>query len=282
MKQRAFTLIELLVVIAIIAILAAMLFPVYAQAKQAAKKTTDLSQIKQLALSQLMYAQDYDDSFLSFPYADQWSSPAFINGEMGLFWSDRLMPYVKSKPMFQIDANRDPIFFPRGYWRPGANSPTDTDPARVYRVTYTMNHMISRADRPPLTAGATSTTAVDEPARVAMMGPGNWFSFSSCQPDGPGSQVMNYVWLISQSGAGWGYELFGGVNERGGFGGGANFAAVDGHAYFARATEGDTAPGDQIGYRGRDLLYGYFPRVITRTAVGFNGTCPGDRGSMAY
>jgi prepilin-type N-terminal cleavage/methylation domain-containing protein len=66
-KSRAFTLIELLVVIAIIAILAAILFPVFAQAKLAAKKIQDLSNLKQLGLGALMYANDYDDFF---PRAD--------------------------------------------------------------------------------------------------------------------------------------------------------------------------------------------------------------------
>ena len=59
--RAGFTLIELLVVIAIIAILAAILFPVFAQAKDAAKKTTCVSNAKQLVLSALMYAGDYDD-----------------------------------------------------------------------------------------------------------------------------------------------------------------------------------------------------------------------------
>lgn len=59
--QRAFTLIELLVVIAIIAILAAILFPVFAQAKSAAKKAVCLSNIKQAALASVMYAGDFDD-----------------------------------------------------------------------------------------------------------------------------------------------------------------------------------------------------------------------------
>ena len=60
--KRAFTLIELLVVIAIIAILAAILFPVFAQAKAAAKKTADLSNVKQLVLGLMLYANDHDDN----------------------------------------------------------------------------------------------------------------------------------------------------------------------------------------------------------------------------
>src|SRR6185369_9335246 len=61
--RRAFTLIELLVVIAIIAILAAILFPVFAQAKVAAKKTADLSNTKQIATASMIYSSDYDDLF---------------------------------------------------------------------------------------------------------------------------------------------------------------------------------------------------------------------------
>jgi prepilin-type N-terminal cleavage/methylation domain-containing protein len=96
--KRAFTLIELLVVIAIIAILAAILFPVFAQAKAAAKKTAALSNTKQLATASLMYASDFDDRFPSiydgpncggdpictmFPYVknvDIWASRYRQNG----------------------------------------------------------------------------------------------------------------------------------------------------------------------------------------------------------
>lgn len=65
MRNRAFTLIELLVVIAIIAILAAILFPVFAQAKEAAKKTSSLSNVKQSGLSVIIYTTDNDDNFPS-------------------------------------------------------------------------------------------------------------------------------------------------------------------------------------------------------------------------
>src|SRR5438094_9941222 len=61
--KRGFTLIELLVVIAIIAILAAILFPVFAQAREAARKTTCLSNEKQIGMGVLMYIQDYDEQF---------------------------------------------------------------------------------------------------------------------------------------------------------------------------------------------------------------------------
>jgi prepilin-type N-terminal cleavage/methylation domain-containing protein len=70
MKNRAFTLIELLVVIAIIAILAAILFPVFAQAKEAAKDTAALNNAKQTGMAQLMYGSDFDDALVLTARAD--------------------------------------------------------------------------------------------------------------------------------------------------------------------------------------------------------------------
>jgi prepilin-type N-terminal cleavage/methylation domain-containing protein/prepilin-type processing-associated H-X9-DG protein len=102
-RSRAFTLIELLVVIAIIAILAAILFPVFAQAKAAAKKTSCLSNNKQASLGAVMYASDSDDVF---PF-DGGGSPGmtyygqpYVNGAMDpaarTNWARGVYPYTKN------------------------------------------------------------------------------------------------------------------------------------------------------------------------------------------
>ncbi|MGV3614720.1 MAG: prepilin-type N-terminal cleavage/methylation domain-containing protein [Fimbriimonas sp.] len=89
--KRAFTLIELLVVIAIIAILAAILFPVFAQAKQAAKRSVTLSNLKQNALAVVMYGNDYDDVAFT-----PWQNGAWRLGAGGAYAVQVLYPYTKS------------------------------------------------------------------------------------------------------------------------------------------------------------------------------------------
>jgi len=89
---NAFTLIELLVVIAIIAILAAILFPVFAQAKAAAKKTQALSNVKQTGLANMMYQNDNDDRY-SFALGNSWW------GETDSNWVFNTQPYIKSYPL---------------------------------------------------------------------------------------------------------------------------------------------------------------------------------------
>jgi prepilin-type N-terminal cleavage/methylation domain-containing protein/prepilin-type processing-associated H-X9-DG protein len=94
MIRRAFTLIELLVVIAIIAILAAILFPVFAQAKEAAKKTADLSNMKQHSLGVQIYIADYDDLAPVWMYNGTFD---VLQGDRS--WGNTVFPYTKSDDM---------------------------------------------------------------------------------------------------------------------------------------------------------------------------------------
>ncbi len=102
MRVRAFTLIELLVVIAIIAILAAILFPVFAQAKEAAKRTACLSNTKEIGTAVLMYLNDFDDMTTSLwgigdPYTE---SSQGVYTSPGVDAWQLLQPYVKNTNVF--------------------------------------------------------------------------------------------------------------------------------------------------------------------------------------
>ncbi|QYK53373.1 MAG: prepilin-type N-terminal cleavage/methylation domain-containing protein [Fimbriimonadaceae bacterium] len=98
--KKGFTLIELLVVIAIIAILAAILFPVFAQAKTAAKQAQSLTHMRELSLSVMIYAGDYDDNFV--PASARSTDPSIDP----IIWTQGLQPYVKNKQIFSApDSN---------------------------------------------------------------------------------------------------------------------------------------------------------------------------------
>jgi prepilin-type N-terminal cleavage/methylation domain-containing protein/prepilin-type processing-associated H-X9-DG protein len=113
-KSRfGFTLIELLVVIAIIAILAAILFPVFAQAREAARKTSCLSNTKQLGLAIMMYVQDYDEVYPM----DSWDVPAIgsANNDLSsanylssVTWIWQIMPYIKNRQILVCPSDPNP------------------------------------------------------------------------------------------------------------------------------------------------------------------------------
>ncbi|CAN5696687.1 hypothetical protein BH11ARM2_BH11ARM2_37720 [soil metagenome] len=101
--KRAFTLIELLVVIAIIAILAAILFPVFAQAKEAAKKTSCLSNDKQMATALFLYANDNEDTLSQ----TSWESDAIHPYQV--HWTFLMQPYIKNWDMFRCPSDSTPV-----------------------------------------------------------------------------------------------------------------------------------------------------------------------------
>jgi prepilin-type N-terminal cleavage/methylation domain-containing protein len=124
--RRAFTLIELLVVIAIIAILAAILFPVFAQAKEAAKKTSCLSNDKQIGTSAQMYLTDNDDVYmitrpfnavtglneapnLVYQAADSTlTTPSTVTRSM---WANAMVPYIKNWQIWECPSGTDTNLF---------------------------------------------------------------------------------------------------------------------------------------------------------------------------
>src|SRR5690606_4096788 len=89
---RAFTLIELLVVIAIISVLAAILFPVFARVRENARRASCQSNLKQIGLGIMQYTQDYDENL-------PLGAVNYLGGR--IFWSQSIMPYVKSTQLFE-------------------------------------------------------------------------------------------------------------------------------------------------------------------------------------
>ena len=96
-RKEGFTLIELLVVIAIIAILASILFPVFARARENARRASCQSNLKQIALGIFMYNQDYDEKLPI--YIVNSTAPYSSSNPYG--WADAMQPYLKSTQIFQ-------------------------------------------------------------------------------------------------------------------------------------------------------------------------------------
>jgi len=256
--SRAFTLIELLVVIAIIAILAAILFPVFAQAKLAAKKTADLSNMKQLSLGLTIYTNDSDDMFPFCMGGDYSNWPVSMP-----LWSSNVVigPYVKNTDMFR--------------------TPVDPSEAFVSQVTTPLKNIVNRQPHTlsyfpnaitdygatewgykgvkglmPISpvvfgssSGATSITECQDPSTIIMLASG----------------YQDYVEKYYQGGAGWTnneinpfFVDYGGVydqfipiafkfalptdawyNAWRKFSGGTNFARADTSAKFMHADQVD-------------------------------------------
>lgn len=122
MRFRGFTLIELLVVIAIIAILAAILFPVFAKAREAARKSSCQSNLKQVVMGSLMYSQDYDEVIVSsYGGANYRVAP----GNRNVFWMGLILPYTKNLGIYRCPSTRN--------W-------TEIDPPNPQRASYGHQH----------------------------------------------------------------------------------------------------------------------------------------------
>ena len=143
MKKCGFTLIELLVVIAIIAILAAILFPVFAKAREKARQTSCLSNLKQLNLAITQYVQDYDERFPN-------GNP-FLANTTG--WASPILPYVKSNGVFTC---------------PDDPTPLPTPPANNVVDSYAMNDTFL-GDGIGNGGGGASIASLNAPASTVLL-----------------------------------------------------------------------------------------------------------------
>jgi prepilin-type N-terminal cleavage/methylation domain-containing protein/prepilin-type processing-associated H-X9-DG protein len=120
-RSYGFTLIELLVVIAIIAILAAILFPVFAQAREQARKISCTSNLKQIATAMLMYTQDYDETYPLLAARDLAAKPPSPDFQYGsAAWHNAIQPYVQNYQVYICPdseyRNADPINYFDPFW----------------------------------------------------------------------------------------------------------------------------------------------------------------------
>lgn len=178
--SRAFTLIELLVVIAIIAILASILFPVFAQAREKARQTACLSNMKQIGLAFMQYVQDYDEMFPHTFAQAETQSPRDTKYNSGRSWPLSIFPYVKNKQVFDCPTSPDEIsdVFPEGLVK-WSGAPLGPDGNRIrYDGNYAYNY-------DGIGYGSNTNTGYDnllsnlkEPAQTYMVVDGGDFSIT--------------------------------------------------------------------------------------------------------
>jgi len=201
-KRRGFTLIELLVVIAIIAILAAILFPVFARAREKARQTACLNNMKQLGLGSMMYSQDYDEMLMPGFLC---TSGAPVPSPDWRWWNNtdgRIQPYVKNE---QIKI-------------------CPSDPGAAYNIG--INYRLYNGGPSPTpgcySTGGRAMAVLSAPASTVQFGDAN----TNCRYPGNGywsnDGGTTYVYR------GTGYNMCGRVSMR--HNGGANVSYCDGHA----------------------------------------------------
>jgi len=214
LRKRAFTLIELLVVIAIIAILAAILFPVFARARENARKAACMSNQKQIGLAAMMYVQDYDEHYPMMQFTT------------ALRWYNVLQPYAKSKQVF-VCPTSGPAGSTTSYgwnisgrWHGTANGMTWVGNGFGYTPT--------QPDTPDHSVGL-SLAAITEPSTTIMLTDPTSNGYGSNGVAAVGYLTKDYMPVLH---GGQAYNTPP-VTD---FSGGGNYLFADGHVKFLQAS----------------------------------------------
>jgi prepilin-type N-terminal cleavage/methylation domain-containing protein/prepilin-type processing-associated H-X9-DG protein len=206
MRRHGFTLIELLVVIAIIAILAAILFPVFAKAREKARQSSCLSNMKQLALAEQQYAQDYDECLV----------PTYTTTAGGRAFPELLNPYTKTPQIWRCPSDPVP-------WLPGG-----TYPPLSFLSNYNVHVQIDYAPFQPK-----SMAEIYHPADVIGFAPN-----AGGNPPGVTGALtcQTGCWGTTGSAASGGYLPWARINLQR-HNGGSNYEFLDGHAKWLNVGE---------------------------------------------
>ncbi len=195
-RREGFTLIELLVVIAIIAILAAILFPVFAKAREKARQTSCLSNVKQAGLAVAQYIQDYDERFMTNNVDPNTAASQSTEAAWHGWVSNVLNPYVKNWQIFQCPSRTT-----GGWW---------TQPQSGRPVGYCYGYMVGYNQE--LAAVSRTPRGI---AHMALM----WDSINAWGDFIGGIQDRDVLWFKNKQ-----YQNTHWHNEK------QNFLFADGHA----------------------------------------------------
>jgi prepilin-type N-terminal cleavage/methylation domain-containing protein/prepilin-type processing-associated H-X9-DG protein len=158
--RKGFTLIELLVVIAIIAILAAILFPVFAQAREKARQTSCMSNLKQIGTAALAYNQDFDEMYPMAYYLSP--TGATVPNQTQLSWAGLILSYAKSPEIFRCPSEGDVDGITPGTFTPSTPN--------GFVTTYAYNYYIGGNNAPTAAERATqSLPVIQQPSQLVMM-----------------------------------------------------------------------------------------------------------------